>query len=188
MSCYLRGIDLARWQSSTSFDDLPGEAITLDLHAENNEWSVFRTDDPTPETCNCAAGFLLMKTPKILGSGLNLFSIPESELHNLGVNVSKEVSFDSEFNVEHRELAGVDGKSMILLTKLILQNKNNSDFVVADFDSTDLWELFKKHYSPATKTAKMNTWYNFFSKGESSDPAFQSIFSKEISNSRKRSK
>lgn len=93
MSYYVRMIKLDRWeQTSSSEDDISGEAVTIDWKCQNNEWSVFKCDSYVQKNDEVNKIVLRMAgdNQKSTIDGIDLLYLDDSFIENAGLMIDPD--------------------------------------------------------------------------------------------------
>ncbi|MCI2068576.1 MAG: hypothetical protein LKJ88_03260 [Bacilli bacterium] len=186
MAFFLRGFEKSRWIGVDDYSHLSGEAITIDLRAQKNEWSFYKTESVDNESVDKIAIETVLKTVGYLSSILRLACVPESDLSEFGCHMDDlRIEKTAILGCEHVEIVPVNLNAIVLFSKYLLKNSFKSNFF-KDYDSTEIWEVVKKMdrskrnqlFKSMDKNRKKSL-KNFLGKSEGNDPVFIEIFGKE---------
>ena len=144
MSFYARMINAARWQTATSCNNLPGEAVTLDWECKCNEWSVFRCDSflsGKSDQMNKIALFLVAKSPQKTEAGVDLLIIDDLFIKEVGVEVFPD---SPQLGCIHCNLRNIDYLKIKKAVNYTFRKYKNQ---VVSYSISDIKELFFNYAS-----------------------------------------
>ena len=170
MIFYVRVINSSKWIAETD-EEIPGEAITFDLQAKDNEWSVYRIEaDSMPDRDDERLKSISLRTAllkqNLYAERLSLFFIEENWIVQQGwtkpvPDESKDGSLAGQL---HYEITDVTLNKISALAEYILQNLETS------IEESYLVACAKNKTSHATGGQLRDAFKTFNSFKDSDDP------------------
>ena len=148
MILYIRKINDYNWEVENK-TELNGEAITIDLMARKNEWSVFKVnideikiDD---EEIEKVVLYLFIKFPKKVDfDGISIALIDDETLYKYNISYPVEPKKMDNI-VEHMNIKNVDYKMMNNGMDMLIDIVNNQTDRLLNYSVRDMYNIINKY-------------------------------------------
>lgn len=148
MILFIRKIKDYYWEVEDK-QQLCGEAITIDLKAEKNEWSVFKVDVNEVELTNSSIEkvilYLFLKFPKKPDfDGISIALFDQETLRRFYINMP-EGSQKMENDVVHMNIKGINYVELHSGMDMLIDIVNNQENRILNYSVKDIYNIIQKN-------------------------------------------
>ena len=144
---YVRAFNPKYWSDIIEKEKLSGEAITLDLRAKDNDWSIFGIGSIKKDDYDLESAVLHLLTNNFVKDeqGLYFLVITLDDLVTSKLDTISEEEVTEYFKARHYNIQEIDYNKMNYGMDLMCKKVNDTSSTVYSYSLKDIYEIMKKH-------------------------------------------